>query len=118
MMGRIEHAYVILLMDSAYVLKESVVPDVHNVKAWVILSLEMAHALVSVCLFHCACLLLLHLACGGCSQALIDRLLLLVDNMQSAINFLSESDIVCNSNQFNQLRNKALSVMVSTCCAM
>lgn len=58
--------------------------------------------------------MLLNLACGGCSQDLIDQLLLLVDKMQATINLLSnKSNVVSTSDQFNQLRNKALLVMVS-----
>lgn len=56
--------------------------------------------------------MLLQLACDNCSQNLIDRLSLLVDNMNSTINVLSDNDIVHYSNQFDQLRNAASIVMV------
>lgn len=66
----------------------------------------------------CVIILLLQLACGNCSQNLIDRLLLLVDNIISTINFLSDIDVQ-NYNQFDQLRNEALAVMVSGhCCTL
>lgn len=58
----------------------------------------------------------MHLACGGCNEDLIEQLLQLVDNMESAVNFLSESDVVSNSNQFDQLRSKASSIMVRAIC--
>lgn len=46
MTGQTEYTYAIILMDSVFVLKGSVVPGAHNVKVWVISSLKMARVLV------------------------------------------------------------------------